>query len=117
MSDVQYFTIWDKVILPVRLYTFQTAGQLLHVFFALWEDGAETQVGFGKSKQGDRLRTVLDGRRGLGQQTLEIIRTGYPDMDTAEKAVRNRLASISISHVEGRLHPGKKSRIRYLSVS
>ena len=64
------------------------------VRFCLWEDGAESQVGFGKSKQGDRLRSVLDRRRGQGQQTLEIICSGYEGIEQAQAAVTARLPNL-----------------------
>jgi exosortase/archaeosortase family protein len=93
MSDIKFIEA-NGLNFPFRFYTFNSSGQPMHVFFCLWEDGAEKQDGFGKSKQGDRLRTVLAGRRGMGQQTLEIICTGYQDMEAAEKALRQRLPEI-----------------------
>jgi exosortase/archaeosortase family protein len=80
--------------LPFRTYIFDAAERPLYVFFCLWEDGAESQVGFGKSKQGDRLRSVLDRRRGLGQQTLEIICSGYQGIEQAQAAVTARLPEL-----------------------
>jgi exosortase len=77
--------------LPFRAYTFEEAGRVLHVFFCLWEDGAEKQAGLGKSKYLDRLDSVLAGKRRVGQQTLEIIISGYKDMEEAELALRQRL--------------------------
>lgn len=94
MSGIQYMSA-NGINLPFRFYTFQSGDKPLHVFFSLWEDGAEKQAGFGKSKQGDRLRAVLDGRRGMGQQTLEIICSGYPEAETAKEAIRKRLAEIT----------------------
>ena len=93
MSGVQYLTA-NGIALPFRFYTFDSPEQPTYVFFSLWEDGAETQVGFGKSKLGDRLRSAWAGRRGMGQQTLEIICSGYPDLVAAEKAVRQRLSEL-----------------------
>ena len=61
------------------------------MFFCLWEDGTEKQTGFAKTKYHDRLRSALAGRRGLGQQTLEIIVSGYPSFEAAEQAVQERL--------------------------
>ena len=93
MSGTQYLPA-KGIALPFRLYTFDRAERPMHVFFCLWEDGAETQAGYGKTKTGDRLRTAWAGRRGMGQQTLEIICTGYPDMAAAEKAARERLPGL-----------------------
>ena len=46
------------------------------------------------SGQADRLKSVLSGRRLVGQQTLELILTGYPSLDDAEQALRNRLPAL-----------------------
>jgi exosortase len=80
--------------LPFRTYTFERAGVVLYVFHCLWEDGAAKQNGFGTSKYLDRLETVLEGKRCLGQQTLEIIVSGYASMDEAEAAFRQRLPNL-----------------------
>jgi hypothetical protein len=80
--------------LPFRAYIFEDAGRVLYVFFCLWEDGAEKQTGLGRSQYLDRLDSVLAGRRRLGQQTLEIIVSGYASMAEAEQAVRQRLPSL-----------------------
>jgi hypothetical protein len=80
--------------LPFRTYIFDSPQQPLYVFFCLWEDGTETQTGFAKTKYHDRLRSALAGRRGLGQQTLEIIVSGYSNIDAAEQAVRERLPDL-----------------------
>jgi exosortase/archaeosortase family protein len=80
--------------LPFRAYIFEDAGRVLYVFFCLWEDGADKQTGLGRSKYLDRLDSVLAGRRRLGQQTLEIVVSGYASMQDAEQAVRQRLRSL-----------------------
>jgi len=80
--------------LPFRAYVFNDSQQTLYVFFCLWEDEAEKQLGFGRSKYADRLRSVLRGRRGLGQQTLEIVVSGCKNISDAEHAVRDRLPGL-----------------------
>jgi len=80
--------------LPFRAYTFEEAERVLYVFFCLWEDGADKQAGLGRSKYLDRLDSVLAGRRRLGQQTLELVVSGYASMDEAEQAVRQRLPTL-----------------------
>jgi exosortase len=80
--------------LPFRTYIFDRSGVVLYVFHCIWEDGAAKQKGFGTSKYLDRLETVLAGKRRLGQQTLEIIVSGYPGTAEAEQAVRQRLPSL-----------------------
>jgi exosortase len=80
--------------LPFRAYVFNDSQQTLYVFFCLWEDDAEKQMGFGRSKYADRLRSVLRGRRGLGQQTLEIVVSGCKSISDAERVVRDRLPDL-----------------------
>jgi hypothetical protein len=80
--------------LPFRTYVFDSHAQPLHVFFCLWEDGTEKQTGFAKTKYNDRIRSVLNRRRGLGQQTLEIICRGYETIDQAQAAVTARLPDL-----------------------
>ena len=92
MSPLDYFAAGPLQI-PFHKYVFEAGGRPLYVFFSLWQDGDE-QSGMRRLDRGDRIRWVLTGRRNLGQQTLEIICTGYPDMQTAEKAVRKRLPEL-----------------------
>jgi len=84
----------DGLSLPFRTYIFDAPARPLYVFFCLWEDGAESQRGFAKTKYHDRLRAVLDRRRGPGQQTLEIICEGYQSFADAQSAVTARLPGL-----------------------
>lgn len=80
--------------LPFRSYIFEESGRPLHVFFCKWEGGGGRQFGLEGSKQGDRIRAVLMGRRRVEQQTLEIIIHGYETLELAEAAVRKRLPGL-----------------------
>ncbi len=80
--------------LPFRKYVFEGEGRTLFVFFCQWEDGFKEQAGMQASNQADRLQSVLSGRRLVGQQTLELILGGYPSLDAAEQAVRDRLPAL-----------------------
>jgi exosortase len=80
--------------LPFRAYTYEAEGKTLHVFFCQWEDGSEKQAGMGASGQADRLKSVLTGRRKLGQQTLEFIITGHRTLDEATQALGKQLPSL-----------------------
>lgn len=80
--------------IPFRKYVFSSTSQTFHVFFAQWEDGNKDQAGMQASNQQGRLHSVLGRRRLVGQQTLEIIVSGYPSLADAEMAVRNRLSSL-----------------------
>ena len=77
--------------LPFRLSVYEINGARAYVFFCLGEDGTERQMGMWASKQADRIRSVLVGRRRLGQQTCELVLSGYGSAAAAEEAVRRRL--------------------------
>ncbi|MBK5291387.1 MAG: exosortase/archaeosortase family protein [Acidobacteriia bacterium] len=80
--------------LPFRRSTYEAEGRTLHVFFCQWEDGSEQQGGVWESKLADRIRSVLVGRRKLGQQTMEVILTGPPTLDAATAALRSALPGL-----------------------
>jgi len=84
--------------LPFRIYTFDSKTRPLYVFFCLWEDGIEKQLGFAETKYHDRLRSVLGRRKGLGQQTLEIICDGFDSLTAAEARVRTQLPILIEMH-------------------
>ena len=90
--------------LPFHAYIFEESKRALYVFTCLWEDGAERQAGFGHSKYSDRLRSVLAGRRGLGQQTMEVAISGCTTIADAERALHQRLPDLV------RLEPPQTSR-------
>ena len=83
--------------LPFRQYVYAADGKTLYVFFCLWEDSAERQQGMWRMVAGtslDRIRSVLDGRRKLGQQTMEVIMTGPPNQAAAAQALSAELPSL-----------------------
>lgn len=80
--------------LPFQQSTYESGGKTLHVFFCQWEDGNEKQGGVWGSKLADRIRSVLVGRRKLGQQTMEVILTGPDSLKEAAQALRNLLPSL-----------------------
>ena len=80
--------------LPFRRYIFEQEGRPFHVFFCQWEDGKEVQKGLAQSEQAGRFQSVLNGRRKLGQQTMELILMGYENLAAAEAAVREKLPSL-----------------------
>jgi len=80
--------------LPFRKYVFEGEGRTLFVFFCQWEDGFREQAGLQASNQAGRLQSVLTGRRLVGQQTLELVLSGYPSLDAADQAVRDRLPTL-----------------------
>jgi hypothetical protein len=80
--------------LPFRSYIYESEVKTLHVFFCQWEDGSKQQTGMEASNQAGRLRSVLTGRRVVGQQSLELILVGYDSLEKAEQAVRDRLPGL-----------------------
>lgn len=80
--------------LPFRKYTYESAGKSLHVFFCQWEDGAKRQSGVAESEQGGRVKAAWDGRRNMGQQSLELILSGYNTPAEAGEALRARLPGL-----------------------
>ncbi len=92
-GGVEYFEA-RGLRLPFRKYTFESGDTLYHVFYCLWEDGSESQKGLTYDKHAVRLESALEGRRHLGQQSLEIIATGYASLDEASRGLQNLLPAI-----------------------
>ena len=98
--QIDYFRA-GSLELPVQKSTYSAAGKEVYVFFCLWQDGDELRKALLERTWRDRFSLALEGRRRVGQQTLEIILTGYSSMAEAEKAVRERLPDLV--HVESRV--------------
>jgi len=58
------------------------------------EDGNLKQAGLMDSNQTDRLRSVLVGRRRVGNQSLELMILGYASLDEADRAFAQRLPGV-----------------------
>jgi hypothetical protein len=80
--------------LPFRRYVYEEDGKPLFVFFCQWEDGDEKQLGLQGSNQTDRLRSVWVGRRVVGDQSLELLMTGYATLDEADRALAQHLPEL-----------------------
>jgi len=87
--------------LPFYKSTFVAQDQVLYVFFCIWQDGDEQRPGVRTRNRTELLRAALEGRRRVGQRSIEIIVSGYPDMGTAADAVRRRLPELI--RVEGKV--------------
>ena len=83
-----------NLALPFRKYIYQSAGKPLYVFFCQWEDGAKRQSGLADSEQGGRIQASWNGRKSLGQQSLEVILSGYESLGEAEQALRRKLPGL-----------------------
>ena len=92
-SGIKYFTV-GNLKLPFRRYVYEEDGKPLFVFFCQWEDGDEKQLGLQGSNQTDRLRSVWVGRRVVGDQSLELLMTGYATLDEADRALAQHLPEL-----------------------
>ena len=83
-----------RLKLPFRVSAYEIGGVRAYVLFGLWEDSTETQMALWASPEADRLRSVLVGRRRLGQQTCELVLSGYGSIEAAQEAVKRRLPDL-----------------------
>jgi exosortase len=81
--------------IPFRAMDFDYNNQRVCVFYCLWEDrfksGEQLRI---RDLWDDRivgLESALLGERNLGQQTLEIVISGYTDSQEAEDALRRQM--------------------------
>jgi exosortase len=83
--------------LPFHALDFEDNNDKKYVFFCLWEDGVKTSE---RPRIDDhwsrlaKLRSVLLGQRNLGQQTLEVVITGYDNPKQAEAAFRSEIVRL-----------------------
>jgi len=96
---IEYFAA-GPLKLAFQRYIYEANRQLMYVFFCFWQDGDETPQGM-RMRKGlrmlsipERLHLAWQGRRRLGQQTLEIAISGCESFQKAEQEVRNRLPEL-----------------------
>ena len=84
--------------IPFHSYQFESRGQLLHVFFCIWEDRRRADSARGEEdfSHASRVRAVLDGRRHLGQQVLEIAIGGYATPEAAQRQLAESLQKLIV---------------------
>jgi hypothetical protein len=97
-GDHGIITIQAKdVSIPFHALDFEDGGNKEFVFFCVWEEGMKNsellRPEFNVSWLA-RLRSVLLGQRNLGQQTLEIVISGYDSPDKAETAFRREIVTL-----------------------
>ena len=115
---VQSYPISDSVELPFRHFEFQrafedSAPQIAHAFYCLSEDRASESSAspskkdspgmFGNRSEwtrSERLRSVLEGRRHLGQQVIEVIFISAEPLSAAEAEadLSNLIRDIVVLH-------------------
>jgi exosortase len=109
--DLHYLSV-HGLRLPFRSYLLEDPGDAGYVFYCLWEDRAQEQV-FETTTltYGNRLNPVLQGRRNVGQRSIEIVVHGIGDLPTAEAALVRELERVvkleRVSAVGPKVEPGK----------
>jgi hypothetical protein len=86
----------NGVKIPFKHQTFDSKNGLLQVFYCLWSDRiAENETGpFPTKHSNSRLQAVLDGKRNLGQQVLEIVISGPSSEASAVSLLEQNLPSL-----------------------
>lgn len=82
---------------PFRHYEFEENGREVYVFHCLWEEnapGAFFNVADSAGMLHLRFEAVLQGRRNLGQRSLELVITGVPDLSMAREAAQQQLQKL-----------------------
>jgi exosortase len=98
-TGVKNYAVAPDLSLPFRRFEFRHAAsiqsrQVAHAFYCLWEDHVRasqpSQMAGAPSgwSRDERIRAVLDGRRHLGQQVMELILQTRGDSDETEIASR-----------------------------
>jgi exosortase len=85
------------VSIPFHAMDFDDGINKEYVFFCLWEGGFNNSQSYQvpeKWSQLLRLQSVLEGQRGLAQQTLEIVLSGYDSPEAAEAAFRREITTL-----------------------
>ena len=90
-SGLHYLSL-HGLRLPFRTYVIQDGGAPSYVFYCLWEDRARDQS-FQTTEltYGNRLKPVLEGRRNVGQRSLEVVVQGTSDLESAERELAMQL--------------------------
>jgi exosortase len=92
----------ELVLIPIRgltfpfhSYVFRGAEGPLHVFHCIWEDRHDSvPCESDTSAYASRVRAVMEGRRNLGQRSLEIAIWGAPDRATAERLLASEVVRL-----------------------
>ncbi len=83
----------EGLTLPVRRYEFDAHGQVLYVFFVVWQDGVGRREGEEDEpgSRAARFRAVLERRPLVGRQTLEFLVTGPTTPEAADRVFAQEL--------------------------
>jgi exosortase len=87
-----------ELIIPFHALDFDYDGRQVYVFYCLWQDrrkaGEQPRIPEHWDDHIIGLESVLFGERNLGQQTLEIVISGYATPEQAEGALRRQMATL-----------------------
>lgn len=84
-----------KLKLPFRSYIFHLGEKTLYVFFCLHEEFPGAPADSGTQFEGrDMFQRAREGRRRIGQQTLEFALSGYRTEGAAEQAFKARIGQL-----------------------
>jgi hypothetical protein len=88
-----------SVELPYQIYTIEDGARTFHLFLTIddgWRGGDWLRAGLmgDESHRARRLRQVLEGRRNLGQISLQLALTGEKDTEAAESQMLEILPSL-----------------------
>jgi hypothetical protein len=82
--------------LPVRRYIFTQQGQVLHVFYSIWEDHVPTNQDnlIEDGSVASRIAAVLAGKRHRGQQVLQVAILGPASADDAWSLLKSEIKGL-----------------------
>lgn len=87
-----------ELIIPFHSMDFDYEGRQVYVFYCLWQDrrkaGEQPRIPERWDHRIIGLESVLFGERNLGQQSLEIVISGYATPEEAEGALRRELETL-----------------------
>src|SRR5262249_1717402 len=90
-SDLRWFDV-EGIRLPFRRYAVSSDDSPLFVFYCLWNDRDQNESFSAMSLSYlNRLKPVLEGKRNLGQRSLEVAVWGISDGQNAEVAFEDEL--------------------------
>jgi exosortase len=86
---------WQDLSLPYRFYAITDQNARLHVLYCVWDDRG-SQQGFATNPDGYQsiFQPVWEGRRNLGQRSLELAVWGIEDSALAERALTERVVQL-----------------------
>lgn len=86
---------WEQQGLSLQLhsYTFRSSVVEYHVFFSVWEREEGRPVPLDHD-YGDRLNRVQEGIRVAARQSIQVVVSGHPDLETAARDVLETLDTI-----------------------